>query len=308
VLVAVASCVLQLVTASAAYAQRDFAPFQGTVVDEEGNPLEGVTVHVKDVDRGRGRDTETNAKGEFRFRILAGEYEVSVEKENYRGVQDKLRLRAGTPATRDYRLVIDVTPAENAFREGIAAFNAGNLEEAARGFEKAVELAPQLMQAHSNLAAAYTGLGRDEDALRELKKAVELAPDSFQIAVQLAATYAQLGRFDEAIAAFEAALAQEHDTSDPAVHDAWINLGTLYFIGQRPQDAIAAYEKALVSKPDSPRALLSLGKCLFNIGEATEAVEKFRRVVAVAPDSKEAAEARPLIEEFEKSQSGQPVP
>ncbi len=300
-LAVVASCFLPLVTASAAHAQRDFTRFQGKVVDEKGRPLEGATIHLTDVARGRERDNETNDKGEFRFRILPGEYEVTVEKEKHHGVQEKLRFRNQAPTTREYQLVIKVTPAEVAFRQGVTAFNAGDLEEAARAFEKAIELAPELMQAHTNLAAVYTGVSRNEDALRELEKAVELAPKSLQISVQLAATYAQLSRFEEAIAAFETALAIEHQISDPAVHDAWMNLGTLHLIREGTREAIGAFEKALVSNPSSTRALLSLGKCLFNIGEATEAVKRFRQVVAVAPDSKEAGEARTLIEEFEKS-------
>ena len=302
-LVVIASCILPSAASSAANAQRDFTLFQGTVVDEEKRPLEGATIQLIDVVRGRGRDTETNDQGEFRLRVLPGEYEVTVEKENYPGVQEILRFRTGTPTTRDYQLVIDVTPAEGAFRQGVAAFNAGNLEEAARAFEEAAELAPGLMQAHTNLAAAYGGLGRDEDALRELEKAVELTPNSFQVSVQLGATYARLSRFEDAIGTFETAMAMEHQVSDPAVHDAWMNLGTLYFMRERTRDAIGAYEKALASNPSSARALLSLGKGHFNVGETTEAVERFRQVVEVAPESQEAGEARTLIDEFEKSQN-----
>jgi len=298
------SFLLPLVASPPAYAQRDFARFQGTVVDEAGRPLEGVVVQLTDVSKGRARDTKTNEKGEFRFRILFGEYEIKIEKENYRGVEETLRFRTEGPTTRDYRLVIEKTPAEDAFRQGVAAYNAGKMEEAAQAFAKAAELAPQLLQAHTNLAAAYIGLGRNEDALRELQKAAELAPTSFLTQVQLAATYAQVGRRDEAIATLQAALAMEHQPSDPGVHDAWMNLGILYLMKEKTEDAIGAFEKALVSDPKSTKALLALGKSLFNVGKPTEAIEKFRQVVTVAPDSKEAGEAKSLIEEFEKSKTG----
>lgn len=304
-LAVVAGCSLPLVAPSPAHAQRDFSRFKGTVVDEQGRPLEGVKVKVTDVNRGRERDTETDDKGEFSFRILIGEYDVALEKDNYRGVQEKLRFRDEAGITRDYRLVIDVTPAEDAFRQGVAAYNEGNMDGAAQAFEKAAELAPQLVQIHTNLAAAYIGLGRNEDALRALQKAVELAPDSFPTSVQLAATYAQLKRYEEATATFEAALAKKHEISDPAVHDAWMNLGILHLMQDKTRDAIGAFEKALTSNPTSPRALLSLGKALFNVGEPAQAVEKFRQVVAAAPDSKEAGEAKTLIEAFEKTQTAQ---
>jgi tetratricopeptide (TPR) repeat protein len=92
------------------------------------------------------------------------------------------------------------------------------------------------------------------------------------------------------------------EVSDPGVHDAWVNLGTLYFMGERTRDAIAAYEKALVSNPSSTKALLSLGKCHFNLGETDEAIARFQQVVDVAPESIEASEAKAFIVEFEKSQ------
>lgn len=303
--VVLAGCTLHLATASAALAQREVTALEGTVVDENGAPLEGATVRVKEVARGIERDTETNDEGEFRIRGLRpGEYEVLVEKESYQGFKETLRLRLGAPTTREYQIKNLITPAHAAFLRGVEAFNAGNWEEAARGFEESVELAPEVVDGHVNLAATYMRLGREEDALRELEKVTELAPDSFEGLSQLAATYAQMNRLDDAIKTYEAALAMDDEATSPEVHDAWVNLGTLYFMKERTPDAVAAYEKALLSEPNSPRALLALGKCQFNLGKMDEAIARFKQVVEVAPESSQATEAQRLIEEFEKSQSG----
>ena len=301
-LVVVASCIWPIATASLAHAQADITSLRGTVTDVEGPPLEGARVHVTALARGTERETETNDKGEFLFRGLhAGEYEVLVEKEQYQGFKETIRLRLGPPTTREYQLKNLITPAHAAFNRGIEAFQAGNLEEAAQAFEESVALAPEVVDGHANLAATYARLGREEDALRELEKVIELSPDSFRASAQLAATYAQMNRFDEAIETLETALAMEF--SDPGVHDAWVNLGTLYFMGDRTRDAIGAYEKALVSNPSSATALLSLGKCHFNLGETDEAIARFQQVVDVAPESNEASEAKVFIAEFEKSQA-----
>ena len=293
-------------TVSTLLAQPDFATFQGTVTDETGNPLVGATVVVRLVSRNTGEELVTNEKGEFRHRgFRPGEYEVTVEKEAYQGFRETLRLAARAMVKREYQLTSLITPAHAAFNRGVEAFNAGNLEEAALEFEESVKLAPDVLDGHANLAAIYSRLGREEEALAELQKMVELSPGSFQAQSQLAATYAQMNRFDDAIATYEAAFAKVEDVPPgPAAYDAWMNLGTLYFMSDRARDAIGAFEEALAANPSSAKALLAIGKARFNLGETDEAIAAFRKVIAAAPESSEAAEAKGYIEQFEKPPGG----
>jgi tetratricopeptide (TPR) repeat protein len=301
------SCVLLLATASAAHAQRDLTALEGTVVDENGAPLEGARVTARDVERGTKRGDETDGKGRFRIRGLrAGEYEVLVEKDKYQGFKETLRLRLAQPTKREYQIRNLITPAHAAFLRGVEAFNASNFEEAAKAFEESIELAPEVVDGHANLAATYARLGRDDDALKELQQVNELSPDSFEAKTRLAATYAQMNLLDEAIATYEQALAMEHEAANPDVHDAWLNLGTLYFMKERTEDAIAAFDNALVANPSSAKALLSLGKCYFNVGNTDEAIANFEKVLEVAPQTSEATEAQGYIDEFKQSQQKVP--
>lgn len=61
-------------------------------------------------------------------------------------------------------------------KEGLKYYNDTNYRQAARYFEKAIELDPTYQPAHSWLGASYAYLGRKDDAIREFGKVVEIDP------------------------------------------------------------------------------------------------------------------------------------
>jgi tetratricopeptide (TPR) repeat protein len=283
-------------------AQSELGSFQGTVKDDQGQTLEGATLYLKDLARGREVSFKTNKKGFFyRRAIRPSEYELIIEMEGYQPFQDRLRFRAGEEKRLDFRLGAATSPAEEAFQQGLTAFNEGDYEKAAEAFEKAAQLAPDAPEAHANLGLAYLQLSRTEEGIGELEKAVALKPEQFTTQVQLASAFAQAGQLEKSVTAFEKALENAEDLSDPASFEATLNLASLYFAVGRVEEASATYERALAAQPESPDALLGLGKCHFNQGDEQKALDYFERVVSAAPDSRHATEARAVIEQFEKA-------
>jgi len=282
-------------------AQAELGTLRGKVTDGEGQPVGGATVRLTDLSRGGDVEFKTDGKGNFYRRGLRpSDYGISIEKEGFQSYEGQFQLRAGEEKRQDFRIVPAAMPAEVAFQKGIEAFNRGSFEEAAQAFEEVTRLAPEAAEGHSNLALAYVQLKRMPDAIQELEKAAELTPDSFRGWAQLGMAYVQAERLEAAVRAFETALSKEHDPSDIMAFESWMALGVLYFAAGKTTDAVGAYEKALVSSPSSAAALVSLGKCHFNLGDTERALERFRQVVAAAPDSPEAREAQAFIEEIEK--------
>src|SRR5262245_41428683 len=73
-----------VLSAAEAFAQR--GAFRGKLVDEQGNPLEGVVCRAE-LDGGGGRATSVTSKknGEFlKAGLQVGKYVVTCEKEGYR--------------------------------------------------------------------------------------------------------------------------------------------------------------------------------------------------------------------------------
>jgi len=61
-------------------------------------------------------------------------------------------------------------------KEGLKYYNNTDYSQAARYFEKAIELDPTHQPAHSWLGASYAYLGRKDDAIREFRKVVKIDP------------------------------------------------------------------------------------------------------------------------------------
>jgi tetratricopeptide (TPR) repeat protein len=80
--------------------------------------------------------------------------------------------------------------------------------------ERAVYLAPDVIETHMVLARAYSRLGRNEDALEEARAAVDLNPVSSEAQALLGVTYARLERYAEAKKAWEQALELDPENSE----------------------------------------------------------------------------------------------
>jgi cytochrome c-type biogenesis protein CcmH/NrfG len=123
--------------------------------------------------------------------------------------------------------------------------------------------------------------------------------------------------------------------SDPKNHDAWTDLGNLYFDSHQSQKSIDAYGKALALKPNDPNVLTDQGvmyralgqidkalanfqkaqkldpnhiHSLFNIGivyandlkKPAEAAKVWNQLIAKAPASEQAAQARQLLSQLKQ--------
>ena len=84
-------------------AQMELGVMQGTITDDGGRPLEGATVRLRDLERGRETTFKSDKNGRFYRRGLpAVEYEMVVEKDGYQPVKDKVKLVAGTDRRFDF--------------------------------------------------------------------------------------------------------------------------------------------------------------------------------------------------------------
>ncbi len=117
---------------------------------------------------------------------------------------------------------------------------------------------------------------------------------------------------------------------DPKNREAWIALGNLYFDTRQPQKSIDAYARALELKPDDPNVLTDQGvmfraagafdkavanfqkanqlepghlQSLYNLGvvyafdlkDVPKAEEAWNKLIAIAPSSENAAQARQAL-------------
>src|SRR5688500_7446697 len=91
-----------------ASAQALYGSIVGTVADESGAPVPGVTVSATNTGTGLKVDAVTDGNGDYAFRnLLPGMYEITAALQNFRELrQTGIRISAGEPARHDLKLQV----------------------------------------------------------------------------------------------------------------------------------------------------------------------------------------------------------
>lgn len=204
-----------------------------------------------------------------------------------------------------------------AFSLGAALGEAGRFEEGVKWLRQAMAIDRNLAPHHS-LGRLLLFQQKPEEAALELERAAALQPDSAGIQLDLGSAYEAAAKLDKAEAAYREAL--KFDPTLPAAH---YTLGTLLARTGRREEAaqhIAVYRAAFekqqeatlrgVSRqaelnlgwvelrrghparaleqferyPDDPEALRGAARSLIQLGREAEALQRYERAVALAPE------------------------
>ncbi|MBT8055887.1 MAG: tetratricopeptide repeat protein [Gammaproteobacteria bacterium] len=110
------------------------------------------------------------------------------------------------------------------------------------------------------------------EAARHFERALELAPHDLEIIRHVVVLLQGLGRLDEAIALGQYAIGR-----DPVNAPNYANLGNNYRWSRRPEEAISAYRAALRLSPDLGAAQSFIGIALLAQERHPEALESMER-------------------------------
>jgi tetratricopeptide (TPR) repeat protein len=242
----------------------EMAQLAGKVLDLEKKPIAQVEIQLKHQGTGQALSTKTNKKGEFTFRrLFPGKYSLTSVKEGYKSIYQELELEAG--ASRMVEIDLAREPSEEQkkrqealalFQNGVSLAQADKLEEALDAFRKAVELKPDLAEAHINLGLLLYRLGKADEAEKALLKALELKPEEPKTKEALANIYfekakelLQLDKIDEALEKLK--LSSGFNPNYPFTN---YLLGYAYTQKGMKEEAIKSFEAFLQLEPNAPQA------------------------------------------------------
>jgi serine/threonine protein kinase/Flp pilus assembly protein TadD len=161
-----------------------------------------------------------------------------------------------------------------------------NRKEAEIASRKAVELDPELAEAHVSRGLAYQMTKKYEEAHREFETAIQLNPKIFDAYYFYARLRYQRGEMEESAQLYEKAC-----WANPEDFQAPMLLGQTYFaLGRKlegeavRQRALRIIEKHLELHPDDARALYLGAAGLFQVGQKERALQWARRALSVDPD------------------------
>lgn len=139
----------------------------------------------------------------------------------------------------------------------------------------------------------------DQKIFTQLKAKLDANPDGFKENVDMGNFLFDNQRFDEALAYYQKAL--EVNPNDP---DVIVDAGVCYFNVQRLDEAKSYFNKALQINANHPNALYNLGVVSAQLGEMSQMLEAWEKLIEVAPESGPAQTAKRMIDQVRKSRSG----
>jgi serine/threonine protein kinase/tetratricopeptide (TPR) repeat protein len=158
-----------------------------------------------------------------------------------------------------------------------------NLKQADRASQKALQLDPDLAEAHSARGLAFSLSKEYDKAAEEFETAMRLDPKLYEAPYFYGRAFIAQGKATEAAPLFEkAALLRPDDYQAPSfLAQAFAGQGRIAEASRASQRAVAAIEKWLDTNPDDARAL-NLGATIYsNLGQTDKALEWARRSLEI---------------------------
>ncbi len=182
-------------------------------------------------------------------------------------------------------------------REGVAAFDRGDLEAAIAAYLKALEAEPEHLVANIELAMAYSATGQPQRCSELVDPLVDTTPPSLGPHVaNVAATCAEAGGDTKrALKIYRKALRRYPDSEI-----LWFNQAVSLVAAGKLDDAMGSAEKAARLGPERATAWLLLSDLHANAGHQVPALLARLRFLAAEPDtSRSAGVARLVVQALE---------
>lgn len=185
----------------------------------------------------------------------------------------------GSEADEAYRDYLEQDPERAAIVKGVELHQDGKFDAAIEIFTDVLKKNPNNVNAMRHLAITYwQGMKRLDDAHALLRRATAVAPDFTGAWITIGALLMEMNKFLEGISAFTNATELE-----PRNAEAWGGLGNANSRAMYPEQAIAAFEKALALNDSSPQTHSAYGWDLKTVGDQDAALAAYRRAIEIKP-------------------------
>lgn len=160
---------------------------------------------------------------------------------------------------------------------GLAYLAANRPAEAARSFQRSVELNAEMALAHAGLHDALRRQGKTKEARKHLDRARELGYSSPQWNLDAARELIKKGRCSEALKELAEAVKSRPSAA------AYLDIGDCHVALKQPLSAAPAYRRAVELEPRSALAHLKHGELMYELREYPAALESAERALALDP-------------------------
>lgn len=292
--------------ASTAVAQsRGDARLSGKVVDEQGQPVEGVLVKAQMSGQTEVMTGRTDKKGEWRINGLAnGDWKVELSKAELETASEMVEIRANRAPAMNVTLKkaaarVDPTAEINAELQRAATIaQGGKIPEARKIYEDLLVKYPTVFQLEGFIARTYAAENNIPKALEHLKINMDKQPPGPEL-TELKMFHAEL-LMESGDKAGAKAILDSVDMTQVKDPYTYINQAIGLINDKKGQEAVDLLTKLMAQFPTANELYYYRGRAYVVTEKLDEAKADLEKFVTLAPTAKEAADAKKILEQLKK--------
>jgi tetratricopeptide (TPR) repeat protein len=294
-------------------------------VSRQGLPPKQILVNLQS--RGANINSAySDSQGHFGFYALpGGVYSINIQDDDYLPVTQDAMLdlsittvvrvsisldprpaaenkRSATRVAGSNRNEIDVNELSRQFpkkavqeyEKGLKATGDGDVQGAARHFQKSLVLAPDFYPAHNELGRAYLDKSDFPAAQHEFEEVIRLNQSDAEAHLNLGNVFLLTSHFAEALVQVQEGLRR-----DPESAVGEFVLGSVYQKMNKPAESERALRDALRLDPKMKKVHLALVNLYLSQNKKPEAVSELKDFLKLAPDDPLSAKCREMLHKLE---------
>ena len=271
----------------------------GFILDQDGNPIEGVTVKLFSLRANGGFEIQSDAEGQWVAAwIRGGGWNIDFEKFGYE--PKKISVSITEMGKRMPPMEIRMTKIEGMviseelkaeLTQGNELFNEGQYTEAMAIYTKMLEENPDIYILNKNIGNCYFEMEQYDEAETYYQKILEQDPENNDARIAIGNCYANKGEN-------ETALEWYNKVEFESIKDATVlyNVGTNLYNSGNYTEALRYYQRSVEIQPDNLDGMYQLGLCNLTLGNKAEAIATFEKYLEKDSESDRAAQVRNFLD------------
>ena len=305
---AVAVIAAAMITTSAMAQPRGNARLTGKVVDDQGQPIADVTVRAQMTGQTDILEGKSDKKGEWRINGASnGEWKVELSKAGLESTVEVVEVKENNAPPLSATLfkkgaappkADPMAEVNGQLQKAAELAQAGKLPDARKIYEDLLAKYPQVYQIEGFIARTYAAESNVPKALEHLKVNLEKETNNTEL-VQLKLFQADLLMESGDKAAANAILSgiDVKEAKDPYT---FINQAIFLINDKKGPEAVELLTKLIAQFPTTNELYYYRGRAYVASDKLDEARADFEKFVALAPNAKETADAKKILEQIKK--------
>jgi len=297
---------LAMMATSAMAQARGNARLAGKVVDDQGQPIADVTVRAQMTGQTDILSGKSDKKGEWQIKGASnGEWKVELSKSGLETTVEVVEVKGDSAPPLNVTLLKKGAPKADPMAEVNAQVKtaaelaqAGKIPEARKIYEDLLAKYPQIYQLEGFIARTYAAENNVPQALEHLKVNLEKEKDP-ALLTDLKLFHAELlmESGDKAGANAILSAIDMKDLKDPYT---FINQSINLINEKKGQEAVDLLTKLMAQFPNANELYYYRGRAYIASEKLDEARADLEKFVALAPNAKETADAKKILEQLKK--------